>query len=153
MGHKLSFQSFDPTQMVKVIGRSLPISTKTSVDVLRFIKGKKVSVAKRYLKQVEKGERAIPLRKSREIPHRVGKMGAGRFPKKASWQIVRLLNQAEAEAEAKGLSTDDLVIIHTAAHKGPTLWHYGRRRVKRKVTHIELVAKERKKEKKTEEKK
>ena len=144
MENKYSFRGYDKEKMVAVKGSSLPISTKTSREIARFIKGKKVSKMKAYLAKVVEAKLPIPFTKfNRDTPHRKGRgFGPGRFPKKASQVIGKLLHGIEKQAENKGLDLEKLKLIHVAAQKGPNIMHWGRQRGKRKITHVELIAAE-----------
>ncbi|MBT3463440.1 hypothetical protein HN451_00510, partial [archaeon] len=63
--------------------------------------------------------------------------------------ILKIIKSAESNALNKGLNTNDLVITHICAHKASTPYHSGRqRRRKMKRSHIEVVVKEQKVEKK-----
>jgi len=148
--YKYAFQKFDPKEMVRVVGRSLPISTKASVEIAAFIKGKQIDKAITNLEKVVEGKLAVPYKRYvKDIPHRKGAgMRTGRFPKKASKHIIVLLKSLRSNAQNQGLDTSKLFIIHAAAQKGPIVFHYGRRRTKRKNTHFEIVAKQIEKEEK-----
>lgn len=138
--------------MAKIVGISLPISTKTSIEVAAFIKGKQIDKAISYLQQVVSGKKAIPFKKHvRDIPHRKG-MRTGRFPKKVSEYVIDLLQGLKSNAQDKGLDTSKMIIVHAVAQKGAIIFHSGRRRLKRKNTHFEIVAKEMKEEKKKQKK-
>ncbi len=145
---KYSFQKYDEKKMVRVRGRHLPISLKTTTEVLRFVKGRNIDKAISLLEEVKEAKRPVPfLRYKKDIPHRKGKISVGRFPKKVSENVINLLESLKANAKDKGLDEKSLSIIHAAAHPGPNLWHYGRhRRRLRKVCHAEIVAQEAKKE-------
>jgi large subunit ribosomal protein L22 len=149
-----SLKTYDKKTMVRAIGKHLPISLKTSVEVLKYIKGKNVVKAKTLLEEVVAAKRAVPFNVyKKDIPHRKGKgLSVGRFPKKTSENIIHLLNLLQANAKDKGLDEKSLIIIHAAAQNGPNLMHYGRlRRRMRKITHIELAAEEIKAKKKSQE--
>jgi len=137
------YPDYDKEHMAKVVGRSLPISTKFSVEVCRFIKGKKVSVAKQHLAEVIKLIRAVPIKISkREIPHQIG-VGPAKFPKKIAAEVLSLVEGAEANAQFKGLNTSNLIIKKAAACKAATQWHYGRQKRRRmKRTNIEIIVEE-----------
>jgi len=139
---KYSFQEYDSKSMVRVSGKHLPISLKTTSEVMKFIKGRKVNQAIALLEQVRDAKIAVPfLKYKRDVPHRKGKMSIGRYPKKVSEHTIMLLNLIKANAKDKGLDEETLSIIHAAAQQGPNLWHYGRQRRRlRKVCSIELVA-------------
>lgn len=133
----------------KAVGLALPVSLKQSVMICRFIRNKKVQLAKKHLSDVILKKRAIPFtRFGGDVGHKPG-MASGRFPVKACKNILALLESAEANAQFKGLSTADLIIRHASAQKGPDTWHYGRKiRRQAKRAHIELVLEERKTAKK-----
>lgn len=130
--------------MVRVAGRFLPVSAKDSGEIARFIRGKKVDSAISYLTDVSEIKKAIPFKRHiRDVPHRKGKMAAGRFPKKASEHFLKLLKNLKANAADKDLDDENLQIVHASAYRGPVLHHYGRWiGRKRKCTHVEIVAKE-----------
>lgn len=129
--------------MARAVGVALPVSFKQSVEVCRFIKHKNVADAKKMLKEVIEKKRAVPFKRfDFDLSHKK-KIGPGRYPEKTSEEFIRLIEDAEANAQFKGLNTSNLIIIHINAHKAGKAWHYGRqsrRRMKR--TNIELVVEE-----------
>jgi large subunit ribosomal protein L22 len=129
--------------MVKVAGRNLPISHKASYEIAKFVRRKKVEWAIDSLQKVAVGEVAVPFsRYNSDVAHKPG-IGPARYPRKASLAIAKLLRNLRGAAKTKGLNTDNLVIIHAAAVKGPKRSRYGRKMgLERKNTHFELVAKE-----------
>lgn len=134
--------------MAKAIGRGLPISTKHAVEICSFIRNKNLGEAKEILGKVIEKKQAIPFRRFKQVGHKK-KIGPGRYPKKASQQLLKLLNAVEANAQFKGLDTSSLVIKSIKANKAARMWHYGRqRRRKMKRTHIEIIAEEKPTEKK-----
>ena len=126
---------------VQVAGRNLPISRKIAREIAVFIKGKTVARAIRDLNQVAAGKLAVPyVRFNRDTPHRPGHIMSGRFPVKASLEIVKLLESLKANAENKALDGDAIKIVHASCQHGTRAWHYGRRRRRRrKLAHFELV--------------
>ena len=122
-----------------VNGTSLPISTKTSGAICRFIKYKKIKDAIADLEKVIAKKKAIPMRG--EIPHRKGKIMAGRFPQKASKHFVELLKTLSANANVNGL--ENPIIVEAFANRASE--PYGKfGRVKKKRTHIKIKCMERK---------
>lgn len=123
---------------VFVRGVSLPISTKYSAAICRFIKGKRVADAISDLNQVLEKKKAVPMKG--EIPHRKGKgMMSGRYPKKATEYFIRLLKSLSTDSN--GL--DDPVIVEAIANLASR--PYGRfGSIKRKRTHVKIIAKEKK---------
>jgi len=155
MGYKYSTKRYDKENMARVVGRSLPISTKFSVEICRFIRNRTTSEAKSILQKVIDKKMAIPFKVfNKDLSHK-RKIGPGRYPKKAAEEIMGLLESVEANAQFKGINTSDLCICHINAQLASRPWRYGRqRRRKAKRTHIEIVVEERKakeKENKTKE--
>ena len=128
-----------------VRGLDLPISMKISSEICKFIKGKNLIKAKAQLEQVLEQKIAIPYtRYHREVSHKPGKgLGAGRYPVKTTKHFIQLLDSLQANAENKGLNTENLVIDFASANQGPKIWHSSRHRGRRmKRAHVELRVKE-----------
>lgn len=122
-----------------VNAKSLPISTKHSMAICKFIKGKTINDCIEYLEQVVVGKKAMPMRG--EIPHRKGKMMSGRFPKNASQQFVKLLRSLGANARENNL--DEPIISEAIAnYAARPRGKFGRTQKKR--THVTIKVKERK---------
>jgi large subunit ribosomal protein L22 len=108
--------------------------------------------AKQYLRDVMAKKRAVPFtRFKKKAGHRHGleKAYAGRYPVKASEQILKVIEGAEANAEYKGLDTERLRIIHASAYPGMKIKRYTPRAQGRTtpnfetLCHIEIVLEER----------
>ncbi len=122
-----------------VNGAGLPLSTKTSVAICKFIKGKNIPKAIADLEQVIVKKKAVPMKG--EIPHRKGKIMSGRFPKNASESFIRLLKNLQANANANGL--DEPIITEAMANIASQ--PYGKfGRVRKKRSHVLIKAKEKK---------
>jgi len=108
------------------------ISTKQSIEISRFIKGKKIEQAVKELNEVIKMKKALPMRG--EIPHKTGY--SGRYPIKASKVFVKLLQNLEANAGAKGVDSSNARIFAKAdrASRPRKMGKFGGRKFKR--THI-----------------
>lgn len=134
-----------------VQAKDLPISTKYSAAVCRFIKNKKIENAIADLELVLKFKKSVPMKG--EIPHRKGKgMMSGRFPKNTTEKFIKLLKSLSANASYHGL--EEPIIVEAIANIGSR--PYGRfGRVRKKRTHVKIVAKTKQKKegKKKEEKK
>ncbi len=139
--------------IAKAILRDVSISTKMAVEVCSLIRNKRLEQAKNILGKVIEKKQAVPFKRyKKDIAHKT-KIGPGKYPVKVSKEILKLLDQVEANAQFKGLSTSDLIILKIKADKASTPWHYGRkRRRKMKRTHVEVVVKEKIEKKKPEEK-
>ena len=106
----------------------------------------------RYLREVIALKRPVPFRRFHgKVAHRRQLQGwpAGRYPVKAAKAILKVLENAKANAEYKGLDTSRLVIIHAAAQQGPKIKRYVPRAFGRaapffeQLTHVEIVVEER----------
>ncbi len=149
MPYHYAFQDFKEN-MARAVGTRLRISTKQSVEISKYIKGRSVTSAKALLQEVIKMKRAIPFtRFNRDMGHKPGKIAAGRYPIKASAEFLQLINSVEHNARSKGLNTTNLIIRHAMAQKAGNVPHYGRQgRRNMKYTHVEIVVEEGKADKK-----
>ncbi len=129
----------------KAVGLNMAISTKHSTEVCRFLKGKNVQLARQILKRVAAIKQAVPYTKYHfDLGHKAG-MGPGRYPANTCKAILKVLINAEANAQSKGLRTNNLIIKHIGAQLGPTVWKYGRQgRRQAKRTHVEILLEEQK---------
>lgn len=143
-----SVTELDPEKTAKVAGRELRISPKHAIEICRTIKGMRLEKARAFLEQVIAKKTPVPFRRYRKmVAHRHGiqKFAAGRYPVKAAARILKLLEGAEANAEFKGLDTENLRIIHASACSGMRLRGYYERAQGRStpkdeyLTHVELV--------------
>ena len=99
----------------------LPVSPKKTYEVMNAIRGLSVERARALLEDVVAERRAIPFRRyNQETAHHTG-TGPGRFPKKIARQVLKLLANAEANAEYEGMDTDNLVIAVAACARGRIL--------------------------------
>jgi large subunit ribosomal protein L22 len=147
-GYSIIEEMLNPEKTAKASGRELKVSHKAAREVCRAIKGMMLNKAKEYLRDVAAKKKAIPYtRYKKKLPHRHGliKTFAGRYPVKASEQILNVLNSAQSNAENKGLDVDRLRIIHAAAYQGIKLKRYAPRAHGRAspkydtTTHVEIV--------------
>ena len=123
-----------------VNAHNLPVSTKHSAAICKFIRNKKIESAVADLEQVLVLKKAVPMKG--EIPHRKGKgMMSGRFPKKAAQNFIRLLKSLSANTDHNGL--ENPIITEASANIGSR--PYGKfGRVRRKRTHVKIKVKEKK---------
>jgi large subunit ribosomal protein L22 len=111
----------DPDVSARAIAYELHVSPKHAVEICREIRGKDAPEAKDYLEDVVNLRKPVPFKRyKRKVGHRSGIKGwdAGRYPKKAASEILRLIESAEKNAEYKGLDPEELMIAHIAAHRG-----------------------------------
>ncbi len=141
----------DESRAAKAMVWDAPISHKKVVELARVLRGMKVEDAKRLLERVIRLEEPIPVRRytGKQAHHRgladKYKWPIGRYPVKAAKILLKLLENAINNAEAKGLDTSRLRIYHIGVHKGRILkrWMpraFGRATPKFKhYSHIEIV--------------
>jgi large subunit ribosomal protein L22 len=119
----------DPKKSVKVYGRGLRISGKSSALICKKISGMSLENAKRLLSGLVSEKRSLD----------------GKYYTNTSKEMLSLLKSAESNAENKGLDTSRLR-VHASSHKGFTFMRPRRlkmRRTKRKVTNLQVVLVER----------
>ena len=108
----------DPETTAKAYGSELQISPKESVEVCDMVRGKDVDKALEMLEEVLDGDRPVPYDKhDKKAAHQKG-IGSGGYPEKVCGEIHSLIEECRANAESKGLDTEDLIIKVLAAHKG-----------------------------------
>lgn len=113
---------------------NIPISTKHSKAVCKFIKGKKIENAINDLEKVIVQKKPVPMKG--EIPHQKGIM-SGRYPKKAAQHFIKLLKSLSANANLHEI--ENPIIKEAIANIGSR--PYGKfGRVRRKRTHIKITA-------------
>jgi large subunit ribosomal protein L22 len=145
---KFSVQ-LDPARTAIAAGRDLRVSYKDTVELLNAIRGLKLEEAKRLLEDVIAMRRPIPYRvHNGKVGHKRG-TGPGRYPVKAAKAVLKVLQNAEANAEYKGLDVTRLWVMHAAAHKGPKIRSYMPRAFGRatpwfeQLVHVEIGLEER----------
>ena len=111
----------DPTTTSRAIGKDLQISPKKAREVCKMLKGKDVELALEYLDEVINLERPVPYKRHNKYVAPKKGIGPGGYPVKVSQAIKKVIEQAQANAEYKGLDTDDLKIHTISSHKGPPI--------------------------------
>jgi len=112
---------FDPATTAKAMAHELNVSPKHCYEILREIRGKKVVTAKKFLENVIELKESVPFKRfNRNVGHKRHQTGwdAGRYPVKACGEILKLIKHAEANAEYKGLDTENMRIIHASSKRG-----------------------------------
>ena len=108
----------DPDTSAKAIGKEMPISPKFTREICGLVRGMKVNNAIRTLEGVIALETPVPLKRyNKRVSHKQG-VGPGRYPKKAAAAVLGVIKSAVANAEYKGLNTDDMVIRTISASRG-----------------------------------
>lgn len=137
-----------PEKTARAAATNSRVSHKSAIEITRTIKGMKLDKAKAYLMDVLAKTKAIPFKKfTRDIPHKPGAgMAAGRYPVKAAEEVKKLLENAEANADNKGLDTKKLVVKNASANKGGSRIYRGHRsfgRRRAKSANIQITVEER----------
>jgi large subunit ribosomal protein L22 len=147
-GYSIIDEILNPDKTAKASGRELKVSHKAAREVCKALKGMMLNNAKQYLRDVAAKKKAVPYtRYNKKLPHRHGLVNSfsGRYPIKASQQILNVLQSAQANAENKGLDVDRLRIIHAAAYQGIKMKRFAPRAHGRAspkfdtTTHVEIV--------------
>ena len=141
--YNYSFQQYDDVKMARAAGVSLPISMKQTREICQFIKHKSVQKVKDMLSRVAEQELPVPYtRFNRNVAHKPGIAG-GRYPMKAAKEIQKVVENAEANAQFKGLNVNNLVVVHAMVKQAAKPFHYGRIRGRQmKRAHVEVVVQE-----------
>ena len=147
MAYSYTFQEYDEKKMARAVGVSLPISPKQSTEICSHLKHRSTTQAKAILERVLEQTAAIPFKRyNQDVAHKPG-MAAGRYPRNASREIMKLIESVEANAQNKGLGSD-LYITHMNAHRAPAGRRAGRTPGEAKRAHVEIIVEEKKIEKK-----
>ena len=112
---KYSIIGLDPDKTAKASGRDLRISPKDTREVCNALRGKMLDDAKEYLNAVIEMKQMVPFRRyKKHVGHHkaIPKWYTGRYPINAAKEVLNVLNNAEGNAEFKGLDIDRLRIIH-----------------------------------------
>ena len=138
----------DPDKTAKAYGYELHCSKKDCKNIAYFLKGMKTEDAKKYLQDIIEMKRSIPLVfHKRKISHQKG-IGPGSYPQKAASKMLKILENAENNAEYKGLDVENMKISHISTYGGRTIRGImpraqGRATDKNKqTTNIEIVLEE-----------
>src|SRR5687768_4433148 len=150
--YSYAYKNFDKSRQVRSAIREKDISHKHAREISLAIKNLSIEKARDYLDSVLRKEIAVPFRRyNNEVAHRSNIRDgffAGRFPKKAASEFLRILDNLESNAEYKGMDLDRLRIVSAAVHKGTKLKRFQPRAMGRSspkfdtLVHVELVAQE-----------
>jgi len=111
----------DPDVTAKAIGKELPISPRHSREICKMIRGMDVEEAKGVLGEVIELKKAVPMRRfKKRVSHKAG-VGPGRYPQKAAKAILKVVENAAANAEYKGLEPDSMVLATVSSSLGRTI--------------------------------
>lgn len=146
-----SITDLDPERTAVASGRDLRISTKDAVEVCGAIRGMMLEDAMAFLEDVVAKRAPVPFRRyKKKVAHHAGLASrwgvpSGRYPAKAAKEVLKVLKNAKANAETKGLDVEKLRVIHAAAQQGMKIRKYIPRAFGRAtpyfhpLTHIEIA--------------
>lgn len=114
---------------------NLDMHHKHTVALCRFLKERTAGEAIEVLEDIKEQRTAVPYTRGagggqggrfgrrgggRSAGHRKGKVGPGRYPRKASGELQRLIRSAmdNAVQQYEDVDADNMVITHFAAHRG-----------------------------------
>ncbi|MDG6228612.1 MAG: 50S ribosomal protein L22 [Candidatus Thermoplasmatota archaeon] len=108
----------DPDKTAKAYGFELHCSPKDSKNIARALRGMELDLAKTYLEDIIDQKRALPaIFHKRKVAHRSG-IGPGTYPQKAARYILKILKNAENNAEYKGFDIEHMRIAHITTYRG-----------------------------------
>ena len=140
-------------KIAKAMMKNKPVSLKYSLEIISNIKGQPVEKALVWLGRISRMENFLPLRKyNKKVGHRKGDSQmfakAGRYPVRCVNALIELLQTVKANADYKGMDSENLLITHMFASQGFARMSYqsqgrisGKAR-KRKSTHLEVIVRE-----------
>ncbi|KAL1413100.1 60S ribosomal protein L17 [Vanrija pseudolonga] len=114
----------NPEKFAKARGEYVRTHFKNTREVAAAISGMKLSKAYAYLADVQEKKQVIPFRRFDGSIGRTGqakqfKTTKGRWPVKSVQFVLRLLKNAESNAEAKDLASDELIIKNVVVQQAP----------------------------------
>lgn len=115
-----------------------PLSLKQGMALARFIKYKKIDEAIKDLDEVIALRKAVPF--SGEIPHRRGKMMAGRYPVNGAKVFKNILKSLKGNCIANGVELDSAKIYFCSVNWASRPFRRGGRKAKR--ANVAMKAKE-----------
>ncbi len=149
--YRYSIIGIDPDRTAIASGRDMRCSPKQCREVCKAIRGMMLDKAIELLESVIEEKAWIPYRRhKKKRGHHPGmkKWAAGGHPVKASEHILKILKNAEANADNKGLDIDRLRIMHAVTHRGRTYKKFIERAFGRSspyyeyTSHVEIVVEE-----------
>jgi large subunit ribosomal protein L22 len=149
--YRYSIIGIDPDRTATASGRNMRCSPKQCREVCNKIRGMMLDKAIELLESVVEEKTWIPYRRhNKKRGHHPGmrKWGAGGHPVRASQNILKILKNAEANADDKGLDVDRLKVLHAATHHGRKYKAYVERAFGRSspyfetTSHVEVVLEE-----------
>jgi large subunit ribosomal protein L22 len=139
---------YDPDKTAKAYGYELHCSPKDSMNLAYALKEMKIENAKKLLNDIIEMKCPLPaVFHKKKLAHQKG-IGPGSYPQKAARYLLKILENAENNAEYKGFDVDNMKISHISTYKGRIIRGImpraqGRATDKnKKTTNIEIILEE-----------
>ena len=121
-------QLLEGSNLVSARAVNVDVHQKHCLHIAKALRGMNAADAISYLEDVIAEKKAIPYtRRTRRgrggntmAGHRKGKMGPGKYPRKASKVFIKLINSAMDNARQRydTIEPDEMIITHLASHRG-----------------------------------
>jgi len=111
----------DPEKSAKAYGYELHCSPKDSINLAYALKGMATEKAKKYLEEIIDMKRPLPTVFHKRKRSHQKSIGPGSYPKKAAQHMLKMIENAENNAEYKGFDVENMKISHICAYKGRTI--------------------------------
>ncbi|EFX01359.1 60S ribosomal protein l17 [Grosmannia clavigera kw1407] len=113
-----------PAKSARARGAYLRVSFKNTRETAQAINGWKLQRALTFLENVKTKTEAVPMRRYAGSTGRTAQgkqfgVTKARWPTKSAEFLLGLLKNAEANADAKGLDTSNLVVKHIQVNQAP----------------------------------
>ena len=140
--------NIDPDKTAKAYGFELHCSPKDSMNLAYAIKGMKTTDADAYLNKIIEMKKSVPaIFHNGKKSHQKG-VGPASYPQKAARYMLKILKNAENNAEYKGFDVENMKITHISTYRGRIIRGImpraqGRATNKnKKTTNIEIILEE-----------
>jgi len=118
-GYSAGIREEDEKRTAIARGYEMDISPKKAYEVCNAIRGMNVETAEKFLEEVISLRRPVPIRRyNQETAHKKGHTGPGRYPVKVAYAILKVIREAKANADFKGLDEEGMKLAHIAASRG-----------------------------------
>lgn len=108
----------DPEKSARAYGYELHCSQKDCMNIAHALKGMSIESAKKYLEDIIAMKRALPAIYHKKKREHQKSIGPGSFPEKAARYVLKVVKNAENNAEYKGFDVDKMKITHISAYQG-----------------------------------
>lgn len=111
----------DPDKTAKAYGYELHCSHKDSRNLAYALRRMKSEKAKKLLEEIIAMKQPLPaIYHNGKRAHQTS-IGPGSFPQKAARYMLKILENAENNAEYKGFDVENMRITHIVAYRGRTI--------------------------------